>query len=98
MTDTIPTDWETQTLSTGCEFLSGSPFNSKEFNDSKLGMPLIRIRDLVNQDLKTFYSGEFDERYKVSLGDVLIGMDGDFHVVKWKGTEGLLNQRICKFI
>lgn len=30
------------------------------------------------------------------MPDTLIGMDGEFNIVKWAGQEALLNQRVCK--
>ncbi len=60
------------------------------------GVPLIRIRDLLRGFSETGYVGEYDERYIVGTGDVLVGMDGEFHVVRWKGSRALLNQRVLK--
>jgi type I restriction enzyme, S subunit len=42
------------------------------------------------------FNGEFDERYIVSAGDIVVGMDGDFRVARWTGEPALLNQRVCK--
>ena len=30
-------------------------------------------------------------------GDLLVGMDGDFNLSRWKGGKALLNQRVCMF-
>jgi len=32
----------------------------------------------------------------VSGGDLLIGMDGEFNIAKWRGGDSLLNQRVCR--
>jgi type I restriction enzyme, S subunit len=32
----------------------------------------------------------------VQNGDLLIGMDGDFQITRWKHGEALLNQRVCR--
>jgi type I restriction enzyme, S subunit len=74
---------------------SGFPFSSKYFS-SESGFPLIRIRDILNSKIETFYLGSFTDSFIVKSGDILIGMDGDFHVVKWRNSDGLLNQRILK--
>ena len=74
--------------------LSGFPFDSHRFTDAP-GQPLIRIRDLLSNELKTFYSGPFDERYLVDNGEILVGMDGDFNVIRWTKGPALLNQRVC---
>jgi len=76
-------------------FLSGFPFTSEYF-DQQEGIQLIRIRDLVESNEKTYYKGAFDSRWLIKRGDILIGMDGDFTVVRWHGNEALLNQRILK--
>ncbi|NWO05902.1 MAG: restriction endonuclease subunit S [Alteromonadaceae bacterium] len=74
--------------------LSGFPFDSELFTDDP-GQPLIRIRDLLSAEIKTYYSGPFDKRYVVDNGEILIGMDGDFNVIRWTKGPALLNQRVC---
>ena len=77
--------------------IPGFPFNSALFNNDGDGMPLIRIRDLLASKIETYYKGEFSKEYLIEEGDILIGMDGDFHIVKWRNkTKALLNQRIMK--
>ena len=59
-------------------------------------MPLVRIRDVGSDSTETFYSGEFEDRYLVEAGDLLVGMDGEFNCARWHGPKALLNQRVCK--
>lgn len=80
------------------EVQNGFPFESKYFNTSREGMPLLRIRDVVPGSTETFYSGPFDEQFLVQPGDVVVGMDGDFNVRVWRGPTALLNQRVCRLI
>ena len=88
--------WEIKKLSDVLEVQNGYAFNSKKFNTS-LGTPLIRIRDLKNGErTQTLFEGDFDQKYIVSAGDLLIGMDGEFGCYEWKGQKALLNQRVCK--
>ncbi|EIM63206.1 restriction endonuclease subunit S [Desulfobacter postgatei] len=77
------------------KLLSGFPFSSKYFS-SEEGFPLIRIRDIQDSKIETYYTGPYFESYVIKNGDILIGMDGDFHVRKWQNSDGLLNQRILK--
>lgn len=77
------------------DILSGFPFASENFTGD-IATPLIRIRDLLSGEIQTYYRGAFDKAYIVKQGDILVGMDGDFSVVRWKGVPALLNQRICK--
>ena len=87
--------WELTNLGTLIDVLSGFAFDSKKFSDSN-GKPLIRIRDIKRSYTETYYNGNFEEKYVVKSGDVLIGMDGEFNVAEWNGTDALLNQRVCK--
>ena len=34
--------------------------------------------------------------YLIHEGDILVGMDGEFNLAKWKSADALLNQRVCK--
>ncbi|MGY1914405.1 restriction endonuclease subunit S [Blastococcus sp. SYSU DS0973] len=78
------------------EFVSGFAFKSSAFNTDGVGLPLVRIRDVVPGRSSTYYSGEYDPRFLVSDGDYLIGMDGEFNLARWRGGPALLNQRVCK--
>ena len=82
-------------LGNSISVLSGFPFVSAQFTD-RIGKPLIRIRDLLRSRTETNFAGDFDPAFLISRDDVLIGMDGDFNVVRWNGPEALLNQRVCK--
>jgi type I restriction enzyme S subunit len=77
------------------EILSGFAFKSERFADAG-DLPVIRIRDIKRGYSETFYSGEYDDRYVVSDGDLLVGMDGEFNRARWPGGRALLNQRVCK--
>jgi len=92
----IPEGWEVVRLGKYIKILPGFPFDSEFFSDTEKGFPLIRIRDLERSYTETYYTGEYDSDFIVEKNDLLIGMDGDFYVVLWKGEPGLLNQRICK--
>lgn len=89
--------WERVPLSLIADVLNGFAFDSAEFSNES-GTPLIRIRDLDQGKTECNYTGEFDPRYLVKSGDLLIGMDGDFNSSVWKGSDALLNQRVCKIV
>lgn len=88
-------DWKLVPFNSNIEMLSGYPFDSSFFNDSE-GKPLIRIRNIISGETETYYKGEYSEEFLITKGDILVGMDGDFHIKKWQGSESLLNQRILK--
>ena len=78
------------------DITSGFAFKSQYFNDSRLGLPLIRCRDINTGLADIYYSGEYDNRFVVRNGDLLVSMDGDFRVVRWSHGDALLNQRVCR--
>ena len=96
MSSAVPAGWNTVSLAEGIDILSGYPFDSSSFTNDSSKTGLIRIRDLVRQKVATYFDGAFDDNYLIRKGDVLIGMDGDFNIVKWNSAPSLLNQRICK--
>ena len=91
----IPEGWKKIDIHKDIDFLPGCPFDSDLFSENE-GVPLIRIRNLLNHSTETKYTGKYSEKYVIHAGDILIGMDGDFNIVKWKGDMGVLNQRILK--
>jgi type I restriction enzyme S subunit len=78
------------------EILSGFAFKSEQFNNSGEGLPLIRIRDVIEGTSDTYYSGDYKSEFLIKNGDALIGMDGQFNLACWRGGPALLNQRVCK--
>ncbi len=81
-----------------CNIQYGYAFDSKKFTDNSNNIALIRIRDVKAGKSYTYYSGDYDNTYIVNTGDILIGMDGEFNIAKWKSKPALLNQRVCKLI
>jgi type I restriction enzyme S subunit len=90
-------DWYSATVGCYVELINGYAFSSDGFTESE-GMPLIRIRDLNRCETEVNFLGKYSERYVVNKGDLLIGMDGDFLTIRWKGNNALLNQRVCKLV
>jgi len=87
--------WEKVKLGDQIEILSGFAFESQRFNGD-IGTPLIRIRDVGRDFSETYYDGDFDTKFLIQVGDLLVAMDGEFRVSEWKGANALLNQRVCK--
>jgi type I restriction enzyme S subunit len=90
-----PDSWSRQALGEIAAIVNGFAFKSKQFVTDG-GKPLIRIRDLFNDRTAVGYVGDYDERYLMRPGELLVGMDGDFNCARWRGPVGLLNQRVCK--
>jgi type I restriction enzyme S subunit len=86
--------WPTVRVADRFQIVNGYPFDSGRF--SLLGgTPLIRIRDIHSDSTDILYDGPIVEAALVENGDVIIGMDGDFEVARWRGERALLNQRLC---
>lgn len=90
----VPPGWEEARLCDHANVVNGFPFDSDLFSTSQ-GMPLVRIRDIYNVTTEVFYSGDPVSESIINKGDILIGMDGDFNVARWRGESALLNQRVC---
>jgi type I restriction enzyme M protein len=92
----INSTWPLIDLKDVSTVLNGYAFKADLFNTEKVGMPIIRIRDVNTGFSETYYDGSYDEKYIVDNEDLLIGMDGDFKATLWNNGKALLNQRVCK--
>ena len=79
-----------------CHIQYGYAFDSKCFTEINTFPQLVRIRDVKRGYSETFYLGDYPDEYVLSAGDLLIGMDGEFNIARWKVDGALLNQRVCK--
>jgi type I restriction enzyme S subunit len=95
---TLPKGWEWIYISDVAWPQAGFAFKSGGFNEVGEGMPLIRIRDVGGNAPTTFFAGDFRDEFVVSAGDWLIGMDGDFRIREWHGSNALLNQRVARLV
>jgi restriction endonuclease S subunit len=92
--DALPESWEKTRLGWTANVYTGYTFDSDNFNNEE-GPKVVRIRDVPKGDTDTHYNGELPDGYWIYSGDVLVGMDGDFHVGTWNGGRALLNQRVA---
>ena len=74
----------------------GYPFESRLFNTKKLGRPIVRIRNVPIGQSQDYTTEVTKDMYLVHDGDLLIGMDGEFHMNFWSGGDAWLVQRTCK--
>lgn len=79
-----------------CDIQYGYAFNSAGFTSDAAYIPLIRIRDVKRGYSETYFSMDYPKEYIVHNSDLLISMDGEFNIARWKGQDALLNQRVCK--
>lgn len=91
-----PNGVERAFLTNIASILYGYPFEASLFTENDKYIPLIRIRDILSGTPSTFYIGDYSDEYIIKEGDMLVGMDGNFNLRKWKSRNGLLCQRTCK--
>ncbi len=91
-------DWNKTELRSVLKFQVGFPFSSQSFASNGIGIRLIRNADLKSASSAVSIVGAYPEEFVVQSGDLLIGMDGDFAPIIWKGGFALLNQRVGRVI
>jgi type I restriction enzyme S subunit len=73
----------------------GHPFASETFNTDRVGVPVIRIRDVIPGRVQTWADETPATEAWVTNGDIVIGMDGDFNHRLWDAGDAAMNQRVC---
>ena len=66
------------------------------FNSDRIGTPIIRIRNIPSGNTNDYTPEEADKQYLVNNGDIVVGMDGEFHINTWCGETSYLVQRTCR--
>lgn len=94
---TKPESWVQTDIYELANIIYGAPFKSKLFNTDGIGKPIIRIRDLKNQQFATYTTEVHPKGYLLQPGDIVVGMDGEFRPYIWGNDEAWLNQRVCVF-
>lgn len=94
---TKPKIWIKSDIYTLANIIYGAPFKSKQFNTDGIGTPIIRIRDLKDQQFATYTTEVHPKGYLLQPGDIVVGMDGEFRPYIWGNDEAWLNQRVCVF-
>lgn len=92
-----PENWCVSDVYSLANIIYGAPFASKLFNTEGIGKPIIRIRDLKEQEFNTFTTEIHPKGYLLKSGDIVVGMDGEFRPYIWGNEEAWLNQRVCVF-
>lgn len=96
----IPDGWKVKNIFDGADVIYGFPYATEPFDEnvenSKSPYSVIRIRDILENTISAKTTEESDEKYKTQVGDLLIGMDGYFHMNFWSRNDGYVNQRITR--
>lgn len=92
----IPVGWKYKNLFDVVNVTYGYAFTSELFCDDESLNPVVRIRDILDNYTKTFTSEECSDKYIIKENEILIGMDGIFHMCMWNGEKAYQNQRVVK--
>ena len=93
----VPEGWEVKKILDVCELQTGKALKSKQFNEDGIGTKAVRIRNVRTNSSDTYTDEDFDGKYLVENGDILVGMDGDFHMCRWADGQSVLVQRVARF-
>ena len=84
MPGAIPAHWAIARICELITLVNGYPFDSQDFVRGE-GVPLVRIRDLSSTETAVNHTGPAIDEARIETGDVIIGMDGDSNVGRWRG-------------
>ena len=93
----IPEKWNVVNLFNAVDVQYGFPFSTDLFVDEITEVPIVRIRDILNGTVSAYSTEDTDSKYRLSKGDVIVGMDGNFHMNIWCDDKAYLNQRSVRF-
>lgn len=92
----IPIDWEVLSLFDAVSVQYGFPFATEQFTEEETNIPVVRIRDILEGTTSAYSLEKADEKYHLNENDVLVGMDGNFHMNFWHDNIAYLNQRCVR--
>ncbi len=92
----IPADWEVLPLFDAVSVQYGFPFATEQFTEEETNVPVVRIRDILEGTTSAYSLEKADEKYHLNENDVLVGMDGNFHMNFWHDNIAYLNQRCVR--
>ncbi len=93
--DGVPEGWKKEKLVDIADVQYGYAFEGSLFNTQKEGMPIIRIRNIPSGITDDYTTEKTDDQYIIHNGDIVVGMDGEFHINSWCGDDSYLVQRTC---
>ena len=92
----IPEGWYVTPLFEATNVQYGFPFATELFTDEKTNIPVVRIRDILDGTISAYSLEKADDKYLLKAGDVIVGMDGNFHMNYWHNDVAYLNQRCVR--
>ena len=92
----IPEEWKVKSIFEAISVQYGFPFSTEQFTEEITNVQVVRIRDILEGTTSAYSLEDTDEKYRLNEGDVLVGMDGNFHMNFWHNNEAYLNQRCVR--
>ena len=89
----IPDGWSAKSIFDEMSVQYGFPFSTVDFTEEVTSIPVVRIRDILDNTISAYSREETDDKYRLNEADLLIGMDGNFHMNYWIDNIAYLNQR-----
>ena len=89
----IPKGWNVANVFDELSVQYGFPFSTELFTEEPTSIPVVRIRDILENSVSAYSEEEVDEKYRLQEQDLLVGMDGNFHMNYWNDNVSYLNQR-----
>ena len=89
----IPQGWNIANVFDELSVQYGFPFSTELFTEEPTNIPVVRIRDILENSVSAYSEEKVDEKYKLQKQDLLVGMDGNFHMNYWNDNVSYLNQR-----
>ncbi len=92
----IPKGWDVVPVTESFDVCYGFPFDTECFVEDPSAQPVVRIRDILEGSISAYTTEKVDKKYWLHSGDMIIGMDGNFHINFWDSKPALLNQRCVR--
>ena len=95
--DGVPKGWRKEKLVDLASVQFGYAFDGSLFNSNGNGTPIVRIRNIPDGVTNDYTTENAPDEYLINNGDIVVGMDGEFHINSWSGDTSYLVQRSCCF-
>ena len=93
----LPKGWQWVRLGDVAEYINGMAFKPTDWKTA--GLPIIRIQNLTSSEAHfNYYQGDFDKKYLVENGDLLISWSASLDAFIWDRGKAILNQHIFKAV
>ena len=97
----IPEGWEVKSIFDACNLVYGFPYATDSFDEENLETSqkpykVVRIRDIQHNTYSAQTTEKTDDKYRTKRNDLLVGMDGYFHMNFWFRDDDYVNQRIVR--